>query len=183
MVNRMLKCVGVLVTMVAVIGCDEDKRVAEIAEQAAKRQAEQDLEMARLNREVAEGTKRLVDASAVATDKTLSMQQDLQEQHNQLDSERQKLAAERNRESVLVPMLQTLGILIACSLPLVLCWKLLAGFSTDPEADTICEILAEELAADRSPLFPPADGLAALPDHSLPRATALLAEADELAGD
>jgi hypothetical protein len=176
-------CVMVTATIAAVIGCDEDKRVAQIAEDAAKRQAEQDLEMARLNREVVEGTKRVVEAGAVATEKTLSMQQDLQEQQNQLDSERKKLAAERTRESLLVPVLHTLGILLVCSLPLILCWKLLTGLGRDPEADAICEILVDELAAARSPLLPALDDQVALSDQYSARSPALLAEADGVAGD
>ncbi len=57
-----------LVMIGAVVGCHEDEntRVAKVATQAADRQPMQNEEMARLNLEVAEGTKRLVEDGGVA---------------------------------------------------------------------------------------------------------------------
>ncbi len=62
---------AVLASLVSVIGCSNDERLVKQAEVNAKRQAEQNEEMARLNREVAEGSKRLVQANAEASDKLL----------------------------------------------------------------------------------------------------------------
>ena len=56
----------ILLAVLATIGCEEDEnaRVAKVAIEAAKQQAELNQEMSRLNREVASGTKRLVEANA-----------------------------------------------------------------------------------------------------------------------
>ena len=50
-----------LMTLIA--GCGSNEEVARVATQAADRQAQQNDELARLNREVASGTKNLVDYS------------------------------------------------------------------------------------------------------------------------
>lgn len=68
-------------------GCDEDKRLAEMANENAQRQAAQNEEMAHLNREIAEGSKRFVAANAEANDKLLTTQQKLDEQRSQIDGE------------------------------------------------------------------------------------------------
>ena len=73
-----------------VIGCEtEDRRLAEQAARNTELQAQQNQQMARVNREVAQGTKRLVEADAEARRQMLSLQQDLQ-------SERQQVAAGRD---------------------------------------------------------------------------------------
>ena len=55
--------------MIAVAGCSDSERIAEVATEAAEQQAKQNVEMAQLNREVAAGTKRLVVADAEARNK------------------------------------------------------------------------------------------------------------------
>ena len=53
------------IATILMIGCSDGERVAKVATEAADRQAQQNQEMAQLNREVAEGTKRMVEADAV----------------------------------------------------------------------------------------------------------------------
>ena len=56
----------ILLTLITLLnGCDSDERVVRIATEAADRQAEQNHELVQLNREVAEGTRRLVEADAM----------------------------------------------------------------------------------------------------------------------
>jgi hypothetical protein len=100
-------------------GCDEDKRLAEMANKNAQRQAAQNEEMARLNREIAEGSKRLVAGNAESNSKLLTAQQKLDDQRVQIDAQRQLLADERHRESILGPLITTVGTLLVCGLPLV----------------------------------------------------------------
>ena len=77
-----------LAALVIGSGCNnEDARVAEVAVEAAKRQAQQNQEMAHLNREVAEGTKRLVEGQAETDQRFQSMQQDNHVQRDQLETE------------------------------------------------------------------------------------------------
>ncbi len=108
--------------------------------------------MERVNREFADGTRRAIEHSAEATEKAMQMQKELHEQHNLLEAERQAIAAERARDSLLAPVLSTLGVLLACALPLLICLKLLTGLGQNPDDDVHTAILVEELVSDRSVL-------------------------------
>ena len=70
----------ILLVILATIGCEEDEnaQVAKVAIEAAKQQAVLNQEMSRLNREVASGTKRLVEANAESQEKLVALQSDLQ---------------------------------------------------------------------------------------------------------
>jgi hypothetical protein len=72
----------ILLTIPALSGCreDENRRLAEFAHQSAPRQAEQNHELARLNREVASGTKLLVEVDGKAREELVALQRDLQSQ-------------------------------------------------------------------------------------------------------
>ena len=144
-----------LLIAVTLIGCEEDKELAELALEANRQQSEQNQEMAKLNREVAEGSKRLIEADAEATTKRLTMEQQLQEQRSDVEAERQQLAQERKAESILGPALVTAASLTAVCLPLVLCWYLLHGMQRDSEP-AVSEMLIEELelSAGDAPAVP-----------------------------
>jgi hypothetical protein len=174
--NPIVKWMLTIVLLIAgsvLSGCDEDKRLAQMAQENAQRQAAQNEEMARLNREVAEGSKRLVEASAEANDKLLTAQQTLDGQRNQVDGERRSLADERHRESILVPLITTVGTLLVCGLPLVLCWFLLHGLRRSGEEADISQLLAEELVSEQ-PTFLPLPQIAANDQSSLPAPKASL---------
>ena len=83
------------VTVILVTGCEENGnengRVAKVAVEAAERQAEQNREMVRLNRETAEGTKRLVEADAEARKELTEMQHDLQAEQAEVGEQRDQL--------------------------------------------------------------------------------------------
>ncbi len=144
-------------------GCDDDARLARMAETAADRQAEQNSEMARLNREVAEGTRRLVEADADSRKDLVALQQELQSeqamvghQRDLLESERREIADQRLRESTLAPILEDLGPLLVCTLVLVFCAFLVCGLNSDKgESDAVTEILIEDIVAERPTLLPP----------------------------
>ena len=110
----------ILLAMIAASGCGSDSdRVAQVALEASQRQAALDQEMARLNREVTEGTRQLIQSRGEADRQILAQQQDLQQQRQQLDDERRGIASQRLRESLLAPILTNLGWLAVGSLPLV----------------------------------------------------------------
>lgn len=165
----------VMVTLLlATGGCDETaegERVAQVAQEAAARQAEQNQELARVNREVAAGTRHLVEADSRARQEIIAAQQDLARQQaevgrqrDQLEMERQSLATERRRESLLVPVISTLGLLLLCCLPLSLAWYLLRAWQSEsPDEVMLGQLLIEELVSPRPlllapPVSPPAIG-------------------------
>lgn len=158
---RWLACILVLVCPVA--GCeDEDDRVAEVAREAAQRQAEQNKQMAQLQNQVAEGSRRLVEAEAQARSEILALQRDLQQsqaeigrQRDQLEVERRQIASQRYWDAIFGESISAAVILLACMLPLLLCWALLRRPSHDDESDTVlAEFLVQELSSDAPILLP-----------------------------
>jgi hypothetical protein len=137
----------ILVTLTSLAflpGCDEDKKVAEIAVESAKRQAAQNEEMA-----------RVVQAGAKTTEKVLTVQHELDSQRGQLEAERQSLANSRTRESIIGSLITAGGWLLVSSLPLVLCWYLLHGLQRGGDDVELGNLLLEEITSDRPVLLPP----------------------------
>lgn len=162
-----------LIAMVPAIGCDKDKRLVEFAKEADQRQAEQNHEIAKQNHEIAAATKQLVEADAKSRQELVALERDLQteratigEQRDHLEAERRELASQRRRESLLAQVLAGGVTLLACLLPLVLCWYLLHGLRSQNQDEALGELLVMELASGAaSPLLPaperrpPSDGL------------------------
>jgi hypothetical protein len=173
--TKMLFTLLALIGTVLAIGCDEDKRLVEFAKEADQRQAEQNHEIAQQNHEIAAATKHLVEADAKARQELVAMERGLQaeratvgQQRDQLEVERRQLASARQRESLLGEALAGGATLLACLLPLVLCWYLLHGLRSQNQDEALGELLVMELAGDTmSPLLP-APGPRLPPDGWLP---------------
>jgi hypothetical protein len=163
----MIKKVWIAATLTAatmmLAGCEsKDARLARLAENSVEQQKFQNQEMARLNRDVAQGVKQLVISENVARKELVALQRDVQnqqsavgQQRDQLEIERKQLAGERHRESLLVPAITSIGLIIACALPLILAWYLLNGWSGEPDNDiALGDLLVEELVSDRPSLLP-----------------------------
>ena len=73
------------------------------------------------------------------------MQQELHAQRDQLETERRQQAETRQRDSLLAPVLTTLGVLLVCSLPLIVCWKLLTGLGNETAEATIAQLLIDDV--------------------------------------
>ncbi len=137
-------------------GCSssDDRLIRHVAE-SNRQQAQQNSEMAKVHREVAEGTSRLVEAVAESRKEMVPMESDLQEQRAQLDKERRSIANERHRESLLAPVVSNVGLMLVAALPLVLCWYLLHGLRT-PNED-VSEVLIQNLVSEQLALQSPPD--------------------------
>ncbi len=154
-----------LLTVIAIAligGCSQDERLARMAQESVEQQRSQNQEMTRLNREVAEGVKRLVESENESRQELTSLQRGIQQQQadtnrqrDQLEIERKQLAGERYRESLLAPVLSHVVLLVVCALPLVLAWYLLHGWRCESQNDiAIGELLIEELVSDQPLLLP-----------------------------
>jgi hypothetical protein len=118
--------------------------------------------MVQLQNQVAEGSRRLVEAEAQARAEMAALQRDLQQsqseigrQRDQLEAERRQIAAERYWDAILGNGITTAAGLVACLLPLVLCWVLLRRPTDDRDADqALAEFLVQELASDHPALLP-----------------------------
>ena len=134
------------------VGCDEDKRLVELARESAARQAAQNHEMARVNQELARSR----------TDQ-VRLQQDLQKQQTRINSQRDKLeterrdiAQERRREAILAVVLEHAGLIIACAAPLALAGYALSKLSRNTGED-LSDFLVGELTSSDPIVALPAD--------------------------
>ena len=147
---------------VVVAGCSDSAEVARVATEAADRQAKQNEEMARVTGQVAEGSRKLVEADAAARKEIVGVHRDLQaerktlgEQWNALEGERQSIAQDRRTESMLVPVAQAIGGLLLAVVVIGFCWSLLFGLrKTDGSDSDINELLLQEFAAEQPRLLP-----------------------------
>ena len=73
-----------------------------------------------------------------------------------MEAERKALADERHREPIIAALLDNLGLLAACLLPLLLCAYLLRGLRQEPVDRDLAELLTTELVADSPALLPSA---------------------------
>jgi len=154
-----------------VSGCqsNENQRLAEMAERQLDRQAEQNQRMADLQEEVAEGSKRLVEADAEARREMIGLHHDLQserhtvgEQRDALEADRKQLATQRHRDPIIAESIRQIGLLLCCGLPLVICLLLLRR-PIEPSSDQeIAELLIADLVSAQPQLLRG-------PDDSRPR--------------
>jgi hypothetical protein len=129
-------------------GCDN--REAEIAREAADRQARQNETMAALQQDVTAGTRTLAENDAKARQQSLEVHRDLQseraklgDQWQDLEQQRQAIAASRRTDSFLSALVTGSGGLLAALLALGFAWLTLFGLHRSGE----CPELAGELLA------------------------------------
>jgi hypothetical protein len=139
-------------------GCDENQRLAEVAVESAERQASQNEAVTDLNHQAAEGTRRLAESLARQREELVAMQHEVQNERTELETERRELADERQRDSLLAPVVSSLGSLCIGALPLILCWYLLFGLRNEEPDQEVAEVLTVELLADEPLLLPPITG-------------------------
>jgi len=138
----------------------ENERVARLATEYAERQSQQSQRMLELQQEVAEGSRQLVEADAKARREIVGLHQDIQsqrqglnEQRDQLETDRKAIARDRYLAPLVAESIKQVGILLACLLPLLLCWHLLALTTQQAEENLVDEYLLEDIVAEQ-PLLP-----------------------------
>lgn len=162
--NVTTKLAVILFGTVCMTGCREKDRYREVAEvvtQAADRQAQQNTEMARVQREVAEGTRRMVAADAEARKEIVVVHQAIQAERatlsdgfNALETERKDIAQERRRESVLVPAVKVIGGAAVAVAVVLFCLALLFGARRHDATDAdVNELLISELVSESPQLL------------------------------
>jgi hypothetical protein len=148
--------IGQIVLVILITGCED--RATQIAREAASRQAQQNSAMADLNKEVAGGTHKLVEADAQARTEILGVHRDLQAERTRLDTswyalerERKGIATQQRTESILAPAIQAGGLTAVVAVLLGFCWYALASCrkcdNTDRELN---ELLVGEFLPDKS---------------------------------
>ena len=155
----------ILVLVLALlIGCQSnDARIADMAKQQAEREAEQSRQMSQLQQEVAEGSRRLVESDAQARQELAALQRELRtdqaevgQQRDALETERRQIATERQWDSIIGPTITAAALLVACVLPLLLCFAVLRSLRTPEQTEeALSELLVHELVTDRPLVLPP----------------------------
>jgi hypothetical protein len=136
-------------------GCDEQS--ARTAREAANRQAQQNTAMADLNKEVAGGTRQLIESDAHARLEMIGVHRDLQDERRRLDTnwksleqERQNIASRRQTESLLVPIAQSAGLVGVVIVLLGFCWNLVVAARCSNATDSqLNELLIGEVLHDQ----------------------------------
>jgi hypothetical protein len=138
---------AVLIALAILIaGCDEEE-LARQANEYAARQAAQNQQITKLNEQVAEGTKRLVESDA-------QMRQDFLVAHRDLESERKQIATQRHRDPIIANALLDAALLVACVLPIALAIYVVRNASKQNSDDGLAELLVQEFASDQPMLLP-----------------------------
>jgi hypothetical protein len=160
--NVLIRTSLVAIGLIGLSCSSDDQRLVELATQGAERQAEQNVQMAELQQQVAEGAKRLVEEDARARRELAEVQNNVQaeraevgRQRDLLETDRRELAAQRRWDPVIAAAIADVGLVLACLLPLILCLYLLRS-PPDTEADqAIAELLIEDVAAQQPILLSP----------------------------
>ena len=120
----------VVLLILLLIGCtnSSDDRLVQMAQEHEKRQSAQSQQMARLQQEVAEGSKKLVEADAKARVELAALQHALRKdqaavgrQRDQLEAERRGIATQRSRDPIVAAAITNTGLALVCLLPLLVC--------------------------------------------------------------
>ena len=112
--------------------------------------------------DVARGASQLVESDSKARTELAALQRDLQQdqaeigrQRDQLETDRRQIAEQRHRDPLIAAAITSIGLILACLLPLLLCWALLRRPPLDGEAEAaLAEFLVQDLISDHPVLLP-----------------------------
>jgi hypothetical protein len=144
--------------LIVFLGCDPkpDSRIAEMAREQAAHQAQQQREFAAMQKELAEGSRRLVEAEAKARQETVAVQMKLRSdqaeigrQRDALETERREIARQRHFDPIIAAAIEHVGTILVCLIPLGLGFYLLVTLNRNSKSDAVLtEYLVQEVAND-----------------------------------
>ena len=157
---------------------DSDPHVEQAMRESLQRQAEQNQQIAEQSNLSAESVRRVVEAESAARTEVVELQRDIVERDNEererlaeltqtvqnnlnaeragldkqrtnLEQERQQLAVERNRDPIIAQTIATVGVFVACTIPLLLAGYVLYSLTRGSDDELIVnEILLNEVTAN-----------------------------------
>ncbi|WP_145181825.1 hypothetical protein [Gimesia chilikensis] len=158
-----------------IAGCSPapDERLAEFAQQTMTEQTRQNQRMADQSEaivdeshQLAEAAKELVERDAEARRELIAAQQELASQlneqqsviytgHEQLEQDRREIAEQRHRDPIIAAVIQNIGLVIACLLPLLVAVQVIWQMqSQEPDHAAVAELLTLDLTSDEPLLLP-----------------------------
>ena len=155
-----------------------DARIEQVMRESLERQAEQNRHIAEQSRLSADSVRRVVEAESETRTEVVDLQRDIVERDNEererlaeltqsaqnnlnaervgldkqrasLEQERQQLAVERSRDPIIAQMIGTVGVLVACTIPLLLAGYVFYSLTRGSDDESIVnEILLSEVTAN-----------------------------------
>jgi hypothetical protein len=152
--TRMLLLISITV---AIAGCqNDDRRVAEVASAAAERQAKQSQQMAESSADLTAGARQLVESAGRSQESLIDIQRRLESQQaeigrqrDELEKEREAIADRRRAEPVIAMALAQAGLIVACLLPLIICWLVLRAEVNGNANELAVDVLIEEMVVEQ----------------------------------
>lgn len=158
-----------------IAGCSRapDERLAEFAQQTMTEQIRQNQRMSdqseaivEESHQLAESAKELVERDADARRELIAAQQELISQLNeqqsaiytgyeQLEQDRRELAEQRHRDPIIAAVIENIGLVITCLLPLLVAVQVIWQMqSQEPDHAAVAELLTLELTSEERLLLP-----------------------------
>ena len=134
----MLLALGCLESSPVASDHEHERKVLELANRHAEQQSVQSKQMADLQKQW-------------QTERT-----DLNVQRDRLETERQDIAVQCQREPLIAESIKQVGILTLCLLPLIVCALLLRSSNEPDEGNVIAETLVQDMISTKPTLFAPA---------------------------
>ena len=164
MQQRALPRVFTLAALTALIaGCNASDE--QLLRQSLRQQAEQNAQMARHTQQIVETSGQLIEADARARGDLVELQEHLQQgvqaerrsldrQHQELETERQAVARQRQRDPLIAAAIVNASILLACVAPLLLAYWVIRSTWTQESGAALDELLVRELITEASSFLP-----------------------------
>ena len=155
-------------TLLMMAGCADsgDERFRQLAQQALYEQSEQNKRLAEQSKQIAEASRRLIEGDAAARKDLLEAQNQLtselhteraslDRQREEMEQERRNIAAQRQRDPLIAQTISTVGLTLACLLPLLLAGYVIYSHNrSSDDNDALSELLIMEMTADQPLLLP-----------------------------
>jgi hypothetical protein len=165
--RKLMLMMAVVAGLLLVAGCgsSSDERLVVMAQKNIAEQARQNERMAAQSIQIAEASKRLVEADSQARQEMLQAQAALQEeiqvarnnvdrQRDLLESERREISDRRYRDPIVAESIGAVGLTIACLLPLLLAGYIVHCLRRNTDSDEVLsELLVRELAGEQPGLL------------------------------
>jgi hypothetical protein len=170
--------IAALLMLLTTIGCGpapdmRDQRLADFARQSTEQQARQNETVAKQSQAVveesaklAQAAQQLAESDAEARAEMIAAQQRLTSQldqqraavdsgRDQLEQERKLIAAQRHRDPILAASIQTVGLIVAALLPLIVAIYVIRQMNrAEPDDGAVAQLLVAELTTDQPVLLP-----------------------------
>jgi hypothetical protein len=150
MAMTMSKHVGLAIALgILLTGCDSPR--PNLSEQQVD-------ELLSMPADATAASRGLIEHDAKSREALISLHSDVQTElaeigrrQDQLEQDRRSLAAQRRNDPIIATTIETVGLIAACLLPLVVLAILLRPRQPEPQTDAVCDYLVDEVLSSSEP--------------------------------